>query len=128
MLLKGSVAGLAESRTGKAKRRGLTLAVIRNDTQWVSVLMQGVSRFLDRTGNEDRAAIKLHAKAAEFVYEDEYDDSYDDLGGGGADGIADVEGAILSTYHVGPVLYRRPLLTLRHHRHPAFEGMHAVWD
>ncbi|CAL8461773.1 g1304 [Coccomyxa elongata] len=53
---------------------------------------RGISRFLDRTGNEDRAAIKLHAKAAEFVYEDEYDDSYDDLGGGGADGIADVEG------------------------------------
>ncbi len=55
--------------------------------------LQGVSRFLDRTGNEDRAAIKLHAKAAEFEYDDEYDDSYDDLGGGGADGIADVEGA-----------------------------------
>lgn len=58
----------------------------------VRVVWQGVSRFLDRTGNEDRAAIKLHAKAAEFEYEDEYDDSYDDLGGGGADGIADVEG------------------------------------
>ncbi|KAK9909048.1 hypothetical protein WJX75_006462 [Coccomyxa subellipsoidea] len=53
---------------------------------------RGVSRFLDRTGNDDRAAIKLHAKAAEYEYDDEYDDSYDDLGGGGADGVADVEG------------------------------------
>lgn len=57
---------------------------------------QGVSRFLDRTGNDDRAAIKLHAKAAEYEYDDEYDDSYDDLGGGGADGVADVEGALAS--------------------------------
>jgi hypothetical protein len=54
-----------------------------------------VSRFLDNTASEDRAAIRLHAHNAEVEYDDEYDDSYDDLGGGGADGIADVEGGTL---------------------------------
>jgi activating signal cointegrator complex subunit 2 len=37
--------------------------------------------------------VRLHARAAQWEYDDEYDDSYDDLGGGGADGVADVEGA-----------------------------------
>lgn len=101
-------------RDWEGKKREVMLAMVRNDFQSVLVLMQGVSRFLDRTGNEDRAAIKLHAKAAEFVYEDEYDDSYDDLGGGGADGIADVEGAVPAL-----VLCRcHALLTLRRHLHP----------
>ena len=85
------------------QNKGVAIAVNRNSTQWELLLMQGVSRFLDRTGNEDRAAIKLHAKAAEYVYEDEYDDSYDDLGGGGADGKADVEGAVLSIPPAAPV-------------------------
>ena len=54
---------------------------------------QGVSRFLDRAGAADRAAIKAHAQQAQYdEYDDEYDDSYDDLGGPSADGVADVEG------------------------------------
>ena len=62
---------------------------------------QGVSRFLDRAGAADRAAIKAHAQQAQYdEYDDEYDDSYDDLGGPAADGVADVEGDTLSC-HVG---------------------------
>ena len=58
---------------------------------------QGVSRFLDRAGAADRAAIKAHAQQAQYdEYDDEYDDSYDDLGGPSADGVADVEGDYLS--------------------------------
>lgn len=63
-----------------------------------------MSRILDNAAQEERAAIKLHAHAAtveyEDEYDDEYDDSYDDLGGGGADGVADVEGkrAVSSTF------------------------------
>ena len=56
---------------------------------------QGVSRFLDKAGAADRAAIKAHAQQAQYdEYDDEYDDSYDDLGGPSADGVADVEGDI----------------------------------
>ena len=58
--------------------------------------LQGVSRFLDRAGAADRAAIKAHAQQAQYdEYDDEYDDSYDDLGGPSADGVADVEGGPL---------------------------------
>ena len=58
---------------------------------------QGVSRFLDRAGAADRAAIKAHAQQAQYnEYDDEYDDSYDDLGGPSADGVADVEGNTMS--------------------------------
>ena len=112
------------------QNKGVAMAMIRNNTQWELLLMQGVSRFLDRTGNEDRAAIKLHAKAAEYVYEDEYDDSYDDLGGGGADGIADVEGAVLSIPPAAPVLRRPPLWTLQKPPGSCMfqDRKHAVWD
>ena len=52
-----------------------------------------MSRFLDKAGAADRAAIKAHAQQAQYdEYDDEYDDSYDDLGGPSADGVADVEG------------------------------------
>lgn len=54
-----------------------------------------MSRFLDRAGAADRAAIKAHAQQAQYdEYDDEYDDSYDDLGGPSADGVADVEGVL----------------------------------
>ncbi|KAK9819644.1 hypothetical protein WJX72_000683 [[Myrmecia] bisecta] len=52
---------------------------------------KGTSRFLQRT-EQDKAAIRMHADAAQWEYEDEYDDSYDDLLANGADGVADVEG------------------------------------
>ncbi len=59
-----------------------------------------MSRFLDRAGAADRAAIKAHAQQAQYdEYDDEYDDSYDDLGGPSADGVADVEGKLRHVCH-----------------------------
>lgn len=52
-----------------------------------------MAAFLDRARAEERSAIRVHAAAAQWEYDDEYDDSFDDLPGGGADGVADVEGA-----------------------------------